>query len=73
MWKARQGIHDFLRAYFYFKSADWKQDRPFKLPAFTATELAKMPSYYIMDLRGWRKQQPSKCHLRRRLLRADVH
>jgi pimeloyl-ACP methyl ester carboxylesterase len=50
MWKAPQGIHDFLRAYFHFKSADWKQNRPFKLSAFTATELAKMPTYYIMDL-----------------------
>ena len=50
MWKAPQGIHDFLRAYFHFKSADWKQNRPFKLSAFTAAELAKMPTYYIMDL-----------------------
>ena len=51
MWRAPQGIHDFLRAYFHFKSADWKQNQPFKLAAFTANELAKMPTYYIMDLR----------------------
>ena len=50
MWRAPQGIHDFLRAYFHFKSADWKQNQPFKLAAFTASELAKMPTYYIMDL-----------------------
>jgi pimeloyl-ACP methyl ester carboxylesterase len=50
MWKAPQGIHDFLRAYFHFKSADWKENRPFRLSAFSATELAKMPTYYIMDL-----------------------
>jgi pimeloyl-ACP methyl ester carboxylesterase len=50
MWKSRQGIHAFLRAYFHFKSADWKQNQPFKLAAFTASELAKMPTYYIMDL-----------------------
>jgi pimeloyl-ACP methyl ester carboxylesterase len=50
MRKAPQGIHAFLRAYYHFKSADWKQNRPFKLTAFTATELAKMPTYYIMDL-----------------------
>ena len=42
-------IHDFLRAYFHFKSADWKQNQPFKLAGFTASELAKMPTYYIMD------------------------
>ena len=50
MWKAPQGVHAFLRAYYHFKSADWKQNQPFKLSAFTASELAKMPTYYIMDL-----------------------
>jgi pimeloyl-ACP methyl ester carboxylesterase len=50
MRRAPQGIHAFLRAYYHFKSADWKQNKPFKLASFTASELAKMPSYYIMDL-----------------------
>jgi pimeloyl-ACP methyl ester carboxylesterase len=50
MWKASQGIHAFLRAYYHVKSADWKQNKPFKLASFTAGELAKMPTYYIMDL-----------------------
>src|SRR6476646_12267461 len=50
MWKAPQGIHAFLRAYYHFKSADWKQNEPFKLASFTAGELTKMPTYYIMDL-----------------------
>lgn len=45
-----QGIHDFLRGYYHFKSADWKQNRPFPLKAWNATELAQMPTYYIMDL-----------------------
>jgi pimeloyl-ACP methyl ester carboxylesterase len=49
MWRAPQGIHAFLRAYYYYKSADWKQNQPFKLASFTASELAKMPTYYIMD------------------------
>ena len=44
MWRAPQGIHAFLRAYYHFKSADWKQNQPFKLAAFTANELAKMPT-----------------------------
>jgi pimeloyl-ACP methyl ester carboxylesterase len=26
MWKATQGIHNFLRAYYHMKSADWKQN-----------------------------------------------
>ena len=45
-----QGIHAFLRAYYHCKSADWKQNRPFPLKAWSADELAKLPAYYIMDL-----------------------
>ena len=47
---APQGIAAFLRAYYHHKSADWKANRPFKLAGFVADELAKMPTYYIMDL-----------------------
>jgi len=50
MHRAPQGLRDFLRAYFHVKSADWPQNRPFPLEAWTAKELAKMPAYYIMDL-----------------------
>ena len=45
-----QGVHAFLRGYFHHKSADWSQNRPLPLAAWTAEELAKMPTYYIMDL-----------------------
>jgi pimeloyl-ACP methyl ester carboxylesterase len=50
MWHCQQGVHAFLRAYFHHKSADWKQNRPHRLAAWSAEELAKMPTYYIMDL-----------------------
>ena len=50
MWRCPQGVHDFLRAYFHHKSADWKQNEPHPLAAWSAEELAKMPTYYIMDL-----------------------
>jgi pimeloyl-ACP methyl ester carboxylesterase len=50
MRNAGQGIHSFLRAYYHHKSADWKANRPFRLAAWGATELAKMPTYYIMNL-----------------------
>src|SRR5258706_736473 len=50
MRHAPQGIADFLRAYYHHKSADWQANRPFKLGGFVADELAKMPTYYIMDL-----------------------
>lgn len=48
MQLARQGIHAFLRAYYHHKSADWKANRPHKLTGWTATELAKLPTYYVM-------------------------
>ena len=50
MWKCPQGVHAFLRAYYHHKSTDWKQNNPFPLKAWIATELEKMPTYYIMDL-----------------------
>lgn len=49
MWRAPQGVHDFLRAYYHFKSADWTENRPHPLSAFNARELAKLPRYYVMD------------------------
>ena len=50
MWHATQGIHAFLRAYYHMKSADWKQNKPAPLAARTASEWAKLPRYYVMDL-----------------------
>jgi pimeloyl-ACP methyl ester carboxylesterase len=50
MWRCPQGVHAFLRAYYHHKSADWKENRPFRLAAWSAAELAKLPTYYIMDL-----------------------
>ncbi len=46
-----QGLHDFLRAYYHYKSADWAGNNPQPLETWAATELAKMPTYYIMDLK----------------------
>jgi pimeloyl-ACP methyl ester carboxylesterase len=44
-----QGLHDFLRAYYHMKSGDWPGNRPFPLGRFSAEELAKLPTYYVMD------------------------
>lgn len=44
-----QGVHDFLRAYYHMKSADWAGNRPHPLAAWTAAELARLPTYYVMD------------------------
>jgi pimeloyl-ACP methyl ester carboxylesterase len=50
MRRSPQGVHAFLRAYYHHKSADWPGNQPFPLTAWTASELAKMPTYYLMDL-----------------------
>jgi pimeloyl-ACP methyl ester carboxylesterase len=50
MWHAPQGVHDFLRAYYHHKSADWKGNAPYPLQSWSAGELAKLPTYYVMDL-----------------------
>lgn len=50
MMNCPQGVHDFLRAYFHMKSGDWKQNRPFRLSGWTASELAKLPRCYVMGL-----------------------
>lgn len=50
LWHCPQGVHNFLRAYYHMKSTDWKQNVPFALQARTASEWAKLPRYYMMDL-----------------------
>jgi len=50
MHHAPQGVHDFLRAYYHHKSADWTGNKPYPLKAWSAEELAKLPTYYVMDL-----------------------
>jgi pimeloyl-ACP methyl ester carboxylesterase len=47
---APQGLHGFLRAYYHHKSADWPGNKPFPLAAWSAEELAKLPTYYVMRL-----------------------
>jgi pimeloyl-ACP methyl ester carboxylesterase len=49
MWKAPQGVHAFLRAYYHAKSADWPHNHPHPLAANTAEEFARLPRYYVMD------------------------
>jgi pimeloyl-ACP methyl ester carboxylesterase len=50
MRHCKQGLHDFMRAYYHVKSADWKENQPYPLGAWSAQELAKLPTYYVMDL-----------------------
>lgn len=46
---ARQGLHDFLRAYYHHKSADWPGNLPHPLAGLSAVSLAELPTYYVMD------------------------
>ena len=50
MWHPPQGVHNFLRAYYHMKSADWPANKPFPLAHNGASEMAKLPRYYVMDL-----------------------
>jgi len=50
MQHAPQGVHDFLRGYYHHKSADWKANAPYPLKSWSAGEIAKLPTYYVMDL-----------------------
>ncbi len=49
MLHAPQGLHAFFRAYYHYKSADWKGNKPHPLKARTAEEMAQIPTYYVMD------------------------
>jgi pimeloyl-ACP methyl ester carboxylesterase len=49
MLHAPQGLHAFFRAYYHYKSADWKGNKPHPLKGRTAEELAQIPTYYVMD------------------------
>lgn len=50
MLDCSQGLPAFLRAYYHMKSADWPDNQPQALKGWSASELARMPAYYIMDL-----------------------
>jgi pimeloyl-ACP methyl ester carboxylesterase len=49
MLHAPQGLHAFFRAYYHYKSADWKGNKTHPLKARTAEEMAQIPSYYVME------------------------
>jgi pimeloyl-ACP methyl ester carboxylesterase len=49
MLRAPQGLHNFFRAYYFYKSADYKGNKPHPLKARTAAELAEIPTYYVME------------------------
>ncbi len=49
MLNCEQGVHQFLRAYYHVKSADWKENQPHPLGSWDAETMAKLPTYYMMN------------------------
>src|ERR1700691_4364666 len=49
MLHAPQGLHAFFRAYYFYKSADYKGNNPHPLKARTAGEMEQIPHYYVME------------------------
>lgn len=49
MLNCPQGVHDLLRAYYHYKSADWNENDPQPLDCWSADQLANLPTYYVMD------------------------
>ncbi|MDP6971544.1 MAG: alpha/beta hydrolase [Pseudomonadales bacterium] len=50
MLDCAQGVHDFLRAYYHVKSADWASNQPHTLSSTGAPAMAELPGYYVMPL-----------------------
>src|SRR5258708_4675961 len=46
MWHCSQGVHAFLRAYFHHKSADWRENRPFRLASWSGRAAGQMTTSY---------------------------
>jgi pimeloyl-ACP methyl ester carboxylesterase len=49
MRHSKDGLHAFLRAYFHHKSGDFVANAPHPLADWSATEMAQLPTYYVMD------------------------
>ena len=50
MLAGAQGLTEFLRGYYFLKSAAFKGNQPYPLSGWSAEQLAKLPRYYVMGL-----------------------
>ena len=77
MLHAPQSLHAFFRAYYFYKSADYPGNKPHPLKARTATEMAQIPTYYVLcdgegqEHGGDRRTVPAVRGLRREMSMAD--
>jgi len=66
--RAPQGLHDFLRGYYHHKGArTGRKNAPHPLKSWSAGELAKMPTYYVMDFSETMAETVAKGNARQRL------
>ena len=77
MMNCEQGIFDFLRAYYHFKSYDYKNNKPYKLKNSSTGQLTKMPEYYIMKnnlgmAQTVKKYMPSKSQIKKCFWMSDI-
>jgi len=77
MMNCEQGIFDFLRAYYHFKSYDYENNKPFKLKNSSTGQLTKMPEYYIMKnnlgmAQTVKKYMPSKNQIKKCIWMTDI-
>lgn len=50
LWHPPEGLHAFLRTFFYVKSGDWAGNAPHPITGRSAADFAQMPSYYVMEV-----------------------
>ena len=63
MHRAPQGVHDFLRAYYHHKSADWKDNKPYPLTGMVRGRAGKAADLLCDGSwrRTWPRRSPRKC------------
>ena len=56
----QDGLLEFLRGYYHLKSADWERNNPKPLAGWNASELSKLPYYYVMPLEAGMREAVQK-------------
>ena len=76
MTYCKQGVFNFLRAYYHFKSYDYEKNKPHELINSSLSQLTKMPEYYIMSnnlgmAQTVKKYMPSQSQIKKCLWLSD--
>ena len=76
MTYCKQGVFNFLRAYYHFKSYDYEKNKPHELINSSVSQLTQMPEYYIMSnnlgmSQTVKKYMPSQSQIKKCLWLSD--